>query len=303
MKNISEKIVCLVGPTAVGKTSLAIELARLVDGEIVNADSRQIYAELDIGSAKPTLDERDGVIHHLIDCAHLEDPWSVAQFIKAAQSVISDICSRGKVPLLVGGTGLYVKKLLFGLDDIPAVDPAVRAQLAKRLQNEGLPLLYRELESLDPVVSARLSENDTQRILRALEVYYQTGKSISFFWKSDEDQAKYTYLKLGLKLAREILYQNINVRVDQMIAKGLKEEAVALFDKFPKNDVLLKTIGYAEWSRFGFDDQARVIEEIKKNSRQFAKRQMTWFGNEDDVVWFESGEKNELIKNVMSFLK
>lgn len=294
------QVLCLVGPTASGKSGLAIEIAKKFNGEIINADSRQIYKELGIGTAKPSSEDLARIPHHLIDCASLKDPWDVQRFISAARQSVFDISFRGKLPILVGGTGMYIKYFLFGLAEIPKIDDKIREQLKSQLNEKGLSFLYDQLQKLDSDSAQEIKSGDTQRILRALEVYCQTGRSIREYWNSNQ-KPLYSYLKLALKWPREILYQRINERVLVMIHQGLKEEAKALFAKHKDNSVLEKTIGYAEWKKYGFDNDEVVIQKIQQNSRHFAKRQLTWFQNENDVEWMRPDD-NSIFQRVEEFL-
>lgn len=289
------KIIVLVGPTASGKTNVSVELAHELNGEIVNADSRQFYRELHIGTAKPSAELLQQVSHHLIDCASIESPWSVATFIDAADRVIQEILARGKIPIIVSGTGLYVRGLLFGIDGIPEIASSLKEKLKNELEQNGLSTLYVELQTVDPEYAKILSPHDKQRILRALEVFRQTGKKIRDFWK-ERKQVRYDYVKIGVDMAREHLYDRINSRVDEMVQQGLKNEVLDLHTKFHQNAILEKTIGYAEWISHGFKDEALVVDEIKKNSRHFAKRQLTWFRRENDILWAEPKKVLDVLK-------
>lgn len=289
------RLICLVGPTGSGKTELSVEVAKKIDGEIVNADSRQFYQELEIGTAKPSKQYLSQVPHHFINCASLKNPWSVSTFVKSAEEVIAGIFSRHRVPIVVGGTGLYVRSLLFGLDEIPVCDSGIRAKLKSDLNEIGLEGLYQELRKVDSESANSISPKDTQRILRALEVYQQTGRTIRSFWKQDK-KARYDYVKIGIQMDRSVLYERINQRVDDMMVQGLFQEVKQLNGSYPDNEVLLKTIGYSEWLKHGFDDRDLVVDLIKKNSRHFAKRQLTWFRNEKDIQWCLS---NDVIEKLM----
>ena len=294
-----KKILCLVGPTASGKSELALSLAKKLDGEIINADSRQFYKELNIGTAKLPKEEQGGIPHHLIDSTSLLAPWSVADFVKHASAILKEICERGRVPLIVGGTGMYLKALLFGLDPIPQVDSDLRRRLRTRAEQGGITSLHEELGKLDPESARRLSPKDPQRILRALEVILQTGKPIHEFWK--RGKPKFSYLKVGLCFERKKLYEKINARVLQMIENGLKQEAEKLWEIYPENPVLGKTISYQEWKKYGFENDKTVIAEIQKNSRQFAKRQLTWLRHEEEIFWFDPSEKGIVDKIFQRF--
>jgi len=301
MKEI-RKILCIIGPTASGKSTLALELAKKFNGEIVNADSRQFYRELEIGTAKPSESDRKSCDHHLIDCASIEDPWTVARFVSEADGIVQGIYARGKLPILVGGTGMYVKWFLFGLDQIPAIESDIRDRLHHELKERGVQSLHEELLTVDPESARKLPVQDTQRIMRALEVYRQTGKKIHEYWQNEDRQPRYNYVKIGLSWDRDELYGRINNRVEDMFKKGLKQEAIDLFAKYPDNPVLEKTIGYAEWPQSGFDDDEATLIKIQKNTRHFAKRQLTWFRNEEDVTWFLPSDKDGVDKFINKFL-
>lgn len=283
MKNLS-KILCLVGPTASGKSSLAIRLSQVFDGEIINADSRQFYRELNAGTAKPK--DQQGIVHHLIDGTSILEPWSVGDFVREAHAAIARTVSRGKLPLVVGGTGLYLRSLLEGLAPVPEINTAVRDALVLDLRAQGLAALYAELCQVDPPMALCLQATDTQRILRALEVFRQTGESLSSFWQVTTTGPSYHVLKMGLNPDREDLYSVIEARVWEMMGDGLAQEARGLWRDFPDNPVLPKTIGYAEWHKVGFDDQDAVVALIQQNTRRLAKRQMTWFRREKETLWF-----------------
>ncbi len=279
-----QKIICIVGPTASGKTDFAIKLAAEKDGEIINADSRQFYREMVIGTAKPGLAQLAAIPHHLIDVTTLANPWSAGDFVRAAGMVIDDIIQRGKLPIVVGGTGLYIRSLLDGLDPIPEIDFPLRESLQKRLEFEGLAPLYEELKRLDADAYGRLKSGDTQRILRALEIVLQTGQTQSSFWTQEKPEAIYDAQIIGLKLPREVLHEKINARTRVMLASGLMSEAQKLWDEFPQNLILSRTIGYAEWPECDWD--ASFAEKlIAQNTRHFAKRQMTWFGKNEKIEW------------------
>jgi len=299
MEKDNRKIICLCGPTAVGKTAVALELAQELPVALINADSRQLYIELHIGTAKPTQDELKGIPCHLIDCASIEKPWSVGTFIKEARVCIDRIFQQGKIPLIVGGTGMYVSALTKGLATIPAIAESVRTTLKEELDQKGLAFLYQDLQACDPLSATHLNENDRQRILRALEVFRQTGKSIRDFWQQDETQQAYKNLTIVLNKDRDVIYEQINTRVAEMIKKGLRAEALDLWKRFPQNELLAKTIGYSEWQKYGFEKESLVVQKIQQNTRNFAKRQLTWFRKDKDVTWL-SLDKGE---NTINFVR
>jgi len=303
VSNEMKKVVCLIGPTAVGKTDLALSLSEKLNGEIVNADSRQFYKEMRIGTAKPDESVLSSVPHHLVDTASISDPWDVVRFIKEADEKISEVTERHKVPIVVGGTGMYVKCLLFGIDTIPRISQSIIDSLEEKLETKGTDELYNELLAVDAETAQLYSRNDKQRITRALGVFRQTGKSIRHYWSEEKKNPRYDYLKIGLNIEREELYDRINKRVVQMMDAGLEDEVRNLCQEDPENKMLHSTIGYREWMELGFDDPSKVLETIQKASRHFAKRQLTWFRKEDDINWFAPNEVELITKKVREFLE
>jgi len=286
-----QPLLVICGPTASGKTGLALSLAEQFPVEILSADSRQVYRRLDIGTAKPTAEELSRVRHHLIDLVEPEQPFSVADFVDLANAAIADIAARGQWPLLVGGTGLYIQALTAGLAETPPADPQLRAALEAEAREHGLDRLYRRLQKIDPPTAARLSPNDQVRIVRALEVEALSGCRMSDF------QARHAFadhpfrlLKLGLLQEREHLYRRIEQRVDAMFAAGLVDEVRTLLASGCPADVKgLKTIGYQEVMAYlrGDCDLPTAIELVKRNSRRYAKRQMTWFRRDSSIIWVD----------------
>ena len=277
------QIVVITGPTASGKTWLAVELAKQYNGEVVSADSMQIYRRMDIGTAKPTAEEMGGVPHHMIDVADPEEDFSVARYVDMASRCVDDILSRGKLPILAGGTGLYIDSLLSGRT-FAAFDGAspLRAELEGRYAREGGEALLRELAQADPESAARLHPNDGKRIVRALEVWLSTGKTIT--QHNQETKAipsRYTSLTLTLDFQRrEDMWARIDRRVDQMMEAGLAEEVRALLDSgVPERCTAMQAIGYKEMAAAlrGDGDIRAAAEQVKLRSRQYAKRQLTWF--------------------------
>lgn len=277
------QIVVITGPTASGKTWLAVELAKQCNGEVVSADSMQIYRRMDIGTAKPTPGEMQGIPHHMIDVADPEEDFSVARYVDMASRCVDDILSRGKLPILAGGTGLYIDSLLSGRT-FAAFDGAspLRAELEGRYAREGGEVLLRELAQSDPESAARLHPNDGKRIVRALEVWLSTGKTITRH--NEETRAvpsRYTSLTLTLDFQRrEDMWARIDRRVDQMMEAGLAEEVRALLDSgVPERCTAMQAIGYKEMAAAlrGDGDIRAAAEQVKLRSRQYAKRQLTWF--------------------------
>jgi tRNA dimethylallyltransferase len=284
-------LVMIVGPTASGKTSLAVRLAEQCDGEIVNADSMQVYRGMDIGTAKPSPEERQRVPHHLLDIVSPEVNFSASDFRREAGRVIADCVRRGKKVFVVGGTGLYLKALTHGLVDSPRGDEAIRTALreeAGRVGNEGL---LRRLAECDPATAGRLHPNDQVRIIRALEVYEQTGIPISRFRDEHRFAGRfYNCLTIGIRTDREELYRRIDRRVEQMIAAGLEREVRCLLEAgYSPQLKALRAIGYKEMCAAvnGFLPLEEAIRLIKRDSRHFAKRQLTWFLRDPEINWVE----------------
>ena len=287
---MTPKLISVVGPTASGKTRLGVTLAHLLDGEVVSADSMQIYRRMDIGTAKPTPEEMEGVPHHMIDVADPEENWSVARYVEAASHCVDDILARGKVPILVGGTGLYVDSLLSGRH-FAVQSTGWRQRLQDQCAAQGIGSLWAELERVDPEAAARLHPADEKRVIRALEVWHETGKTIS--QHNRETQAlppRYTALTFGLNFQhRPDLWRRIDQRVDEMVERGLVTEIQGLLDSgVPTTCTAMQAIGYKEFVaaiQSGGDLHA-AAEEVKLRSRQYAKRQLTWFRRRADTLWF-----------------
>ncbi|HZT41813.1 MAG TPA: tRNA (adenosine(37)-N6)-dimethylallyltransferase MiaA [Chthonomonadaceae bacterium] len=282
----------LVGPTATGKTAVAVELAEKLPGEIVNADSMQIYQGMDIGTAKPGTEERRRAPFHLLDLVTPDQPFSVSDWKERAEAAIHGIVARGRRPIVCGGTGLYIKALLddWSLAETPA-DPAVRAALRAEVAQYGAHTLHARLQAVDPVTAARLHPNDAVRIVRALEVYQVTGQPISAYQQRDRASrpARPAY-RIGLTLPREELYARIDARVDQMIAEGLEDEVRRLLDQgYSPTLGPLRSLGYKEMIAYlcGESDRTTAIEKIKQETRRFAKRQLTWFRADPYLTWLD----------------
>jgi tRNA dimethylallyltransferase len=282
-------LLAVVGPTASGKTALAVELALRTGGEVISADSMQIYKEMDIGTAKPTLEEQKGVPHHLLDFLDISQSYSVAQYVEEARSCIQEIYQRGRLPILAGGTGLYVSSLINHVQFVQEhTDPQVREELQKRLEQEGVESLLEELRSYDPESAARLHPNNQKRILRAMEIYQTTGVTMTeHIQKSRLRPSPYRHCVIGLAYRdRDILYQRIDRRVDQMIKQGLLEEAKKVLSS-PYSSTAMGAIGYKElapWVR-GECSLQEAIDHLKQSTRRYAKRQLTWFRREEWVQW------------------
>lgn len=286
---MSPKILVVCGPTASGKTKLAVELALRHNGEVVSADSMQIYRQFNIGTAKPTAEEMRGVPHHMLDVADPDEDYSVARYVEAAGKCVDDILSRHKLPIVAGGTGLYIDSLLAGLD-FAAFTGGYREKLQRRAASEGIETLYAELQGIDPQRAAKLHLNDEKRILRALEVFYETGETIT-----DHDartQAlppRYEALTLALNFEeRSHLWARIDARVDEMMARGLEREVRELLNSgIPPKGTAMQAIGYKEMAAALREGRSvdEAAEEIKLRSRQYAKRQLSWFRRNREAKW------------------
>jgi tRNA dimethylallyltransferase len=301
---VSPKVAVLVGPTAVGKTTVALDLAEALAAEIVNADSMQVYRELDIGTAKPTPSERARVRHHLVDVADPDEHYDAACYAKEARKIIADLHGRGVPPLVVGGTGLYIKALLAGLFHQDEAVTEVRSRLARELAEQGLPALLARLTALDPATAQRLAPGDTYRILRALEVVEATGRPISVLHADHNfGDRPYTTLKLGLDLPREELYRRIDDRVEVMLANGWLEEVRGLLKRYPAGIKPLQALGYRHLVAYL---EVRLplpeaIEETQKETRHYAKRQLTWFRADPEVRWFHPDQSKDMLALLRDF--
>jgi len=283
-----DNIICIAGPTASGKTALAVELAKLVGGEVVSCDSMQVYRRMDIGTAKPTKEEMQGVPHHMLDVAEPEEDFSVSRYCAMAAPIVEDILSRGKTAIIAGGTGLYMDSLIKGNDFAPFPSTGVRERLEAQADLEGLDAMRALLQSIDPEAAARIQ--DRKRLIRALEVYYETGETITEHnRKTQQIPPRYTPLWLGLDFSdRQALYDRINLRVDLMLQQGLTEEIRGLLDSgIPEKCTAMQAIGYKEFVAAiqGKCSIDMAAEEVKKASRHYAKRQLTWFRRNSKVHW------------------
>jgi tRNA dimethylallyltransferase len=282
---INYKILSLTGPSSSGKTKLAIELAKLLNGEIISVDSRQIYKELNIGTAKPTLEERENIPHHLIDVIDVTQDYTVADFTDAATLKIKDILKRGKLPILAGGTGLYFRVLLQDFD-LPRVAPNI--ELRKELETKTNEELYNQLLKLDYDIAQKIHFNNKVKIIRALEVCITLGIPMSKAQKKKTSEFQTLWFGLNSK-NREFLYNRINKRVEIMFEQGLEDEAKKLFDKYGENKILLSTIGYQELYPYLKKeiDLSTAKELLKQNTRRYAKRQISWFNANKNIKWFD----------------
>ena len=283
------KIIVICGPTASGKTALSIQLAKKINGEIVSADSMQIYKDMDIGTAKVTIDEMEGIKHYLIDNVSPTTRYSVANFKKDALIAIKEILKKGKTPIIVGGTGLYVDSLVKGIYyDDTEIDLEYRNHLEEIAKTQGLHELYEKAVQIDSVAMEKISENDKKRIFRVLEIYHSTGKTKTMQEiESKKEENPYDYYVFAINMDREKLYERINKRVDIMIEKGLVDEVKSLISKYDKLPTAIQGLGYKEVvsylnNEITYDE---MIEKIKQESRHYAKRQLTWFKRNKEKIW------------------
>jgi len=283
------KIILIGGPTGIGKTSLSLRMAGEFNGAIVGADSMQIYKYMEIGTAKPSLEERDRVLHYMIDIATPDLFFDAASYAKQARESISQISEQGRIPFVVGGTGFYIKALLYGLCRAKPSDPAIRENLRKEFEIYGGAHMYERLSACDPEAAGRIHPHDTYRVLRALEIYILTGKPMSEFQKEHSFRdIPYDMLKIGLILPREMLYERINFRVDRMIAEGLLDEVKKLLAMgFSEGLRSMNALGYRHMldylnGRMPWDEAIRIL---KRDTRRYAKRQLTWFQKDQDMIW------------------
>lgn len=285
-----EPVLAIVGPTATGKTELAVAIAAERPAEVVNADALQVYRGFDIGTAKPSAALRRRVPHHLIDILDADESFSAGAFAERARAAILDIQSRGRLALVVGGSGLYLKALLEGIGPLPRSEPRVRRRLEERLRAEGIESLWRELGATDPATAARLAPADRQRILRALEVLEVSGRPLSS-WIAERPfgERAIPAAKVGLTLPRGLLYDRIAARVERMLERGWLEEVSGLLDRWRDPDLpAFQAIGYRQLARHLLEDWPleEAVAEILVATRRFAKRQSTWFRSDTDIVWF-----------------
>ena len=293
-----KKVIVICGPTASGKTSLGIQIANLVNGEIISADSMQIYKDMDIGSAKPTIEERAQAVHHLVDFVDPDRRYSVADFKKDAESKIKEILEKNKVPIIVGGTGLYVNSLIY---NIHYNEVETDLEYRKMLENIDVKDLYKIAEGIDSEALKKIASTDRKRISRILEIYHSTGKTKTELEKESRHEPEYDYKIFVLNMDRQKLYDRINLRVDLMIKDGLVDEVKRMLEKYSEFPTAMQGLGYKEIVDYlnGNCSLDEAIEKIKLETRRYSKRQLTWFRSYDDATWIESGnpENTDIILN------
>lgn len=284
---MTKTLISIVGPTAIGKTALSIKLAQHFKTEIISADSRQFFKEMNIGTAVPSTEEQQAAKHHFIQHISIKDNYSVGDFERDAISKISEIHKKNDVAIMVGGSGLYVKAVTKGLDNFPDVDGNIRLELNERLKNEGLEALQKQLKDLDSIAYNSIAIDNPQRLIRALEICIGSGQPYSSFLTNAYKSRPFNTISIGLNAERPIIYERINERVDMMVNNGLVAEAKELLPYKHLN--ALNTVGYKELFNY-FEGEWTLdfaISEIKKNTRRFAKRQLTWFRKDDTIKWFD----------------
>ena len=287
-----EKVIVICGPTASGKTALSIELAKKINGEIISCDSMQIYKEMNIGTAKPTKEEMQGIKHYMIDIISPDERYSVADYKKEAKKAIKEIISKGKVPIVVGGTGLYVDSLIYEIDyPKNKFDEKYREELEQEVEEQGLNALYERAKEIDEEAIKKISPNDKKRILRILEIYHATGKNKTEQEKeSRKNEPEFDYKVFALNMDREKLYDKINKRVDIMIDNGLIEEVENIYRKYNRFPTAMQGLGYKEVVDYIEKrlTKEEMIEKIKQETRRYAKRQLTWFRKNKETIWLNA---------------
>lgn len=299
---VQKTLIVIVGPTAIGKTSLAIEVAKHYQTEIISADSRQFFKEMSIGTAKPSDEELAAVPHHFINSHSITQLFSTGDFEVQALALIAQLFNKHDVLVMVGGSGLYINAICNGLDDMPDIDLAIRERLNQQFANEGIEPIRKQLSELDPEYFTKVDQSNPQRMIRGLEVVLSTGQKLSSFLTSNKKKRPFNIIKIGLNTEREKLYEQINHRVDIMMAHGLVEEVKALEPYKELN--ALKTVGYSEIFDYldGSIDLPTAVDKIKQNTRRFAKRQLTWFRKDTETTWFEPGESKKVISYVKNYI-
>nr|WP_283413129.1 tRNA (adenosine(37)-N6)-dimethylallyltransferase MiaA [Algoriphagus winogradskyi] len=291
-------LILVVGPTAVGKTDLCLNLAKKFKTEIVSCDSRQFYKEMILGTAKPNSEELKQVPHHFINNLSIEDEYDVRRFEREALVLLQALFAQHKLVIMTGGSGLFADAVVNGLDEMPELDPKIRKEIIQEYEQKGLEFLQEEIAKNDPEYFEKVDQKNPQRLMRALEIWRGTGKKFSSFRVKSKKHRPFKVIKIGLERDREELYSRIDQRMDQMIEAGLFDEADALFGKRHLN--ALQTVGYSEIFGFleGKYDKEEAIRLLKRNSRRYAKRQMTWFKKDESIHWFSPDKQDEILKFV-----
>ncbi|WP_285058760.1 tRNA (adenosine(37)-N6)-dimethylallyltransferase MiaA [Pedobacter ginsengisoli] len=295
---VDKTLIVIVGPTAIGKTALAITLAKQFSTEIISADSRQFFREMEIGTAKPSAEELAAVPHHFINSHSIQTLFSTGDFEVQALRLIGELFIKKDVLIMVGGSGLYIDAICKGLDEMPGTDLNIRMQLNQLMAAEGLDLIRKQLSELDPEYYQQVDQSNPQRMIRGLEFFLSTGRKLSSFFTNSKKQRPFKILKIGLNTDRTLLYERINRRVDQMMENGLLGEVEGLQQYCHYN--ALNTVGYSELFDHldGKITLAEAVDKIKQNTRRFAKRQLTWFRKDDGTTWFEPNQTDAIISYI-----
>lgn len=286
---MKQKLVVIVGPTAVGKTKLSIDIAKQFNGEIISGDSMQVYKGMDIGTAKVKEDERKQIQHYMIDIKEPHEPFTTAEFQKMVRNYIDLINDKKKLPIIVGGSGLYIQSVLYDYNfSMGKRDETITKELEKRIEKDGIMSVYKELQTVDPVQANKIHPNNHRRVIRALEIYLSTGKTMTQLQEKQSKSTRYDAIVIGLQMERSLLYERINHRVDEMIEEGLVNEVKSLYERGLENTQSMRGIGYKELIPYIKNEKPleQCVEELKRNSRRYAKRQYTWFKNKMDVHWY-----------------
>lgn len=298
-------VIVIGGPTASGKSNLAVELAKKINGEIISADSMQIYRDMNIGTAKITKTEMQGIPHYMLDIVSPEERYSVSAYKKKAEKAIEEILAKGKVPIIVGGTGLYIESLIYGIEfQEEEIDEEYRQKLNNIAETEGLYKLYQEAQKIDPKAMEKISPNDRKRILRVLEIYHKTGKTkTEQEAESRKGEIKYNYKVFAINWNREELYRKIEQRIDKMIEDGLIQEVQAIREKYNKFPTAMQGLGYKEVVEYLEHKitKEEMLEKLKKETRHYAKRQLTWFRKYKEITWLEG--ENDININLDTIIK
>lgn len=298
MKNRDKKLIVIAGPTAVGKTDLAISVAKKLKTEIISADSRQFFREMEIGTAKPSGSALQEVPHHFVNSHSINEEYDAAQFADDALKAVEQVFHDHTTCVMCGGSGLYIKAVCEGFDEIPDIEPSIREAITRNYELNGLPWLQDEMKKQDPDYYEVIDQQNPHRLIRALEVKIGTGKSLSAYFRNKKLSRDFEILKIGLELPRELLYERIDSRMDAMIGQGLFEEAKSLLP-FRAHQAL-QTVGYKEIFDYldGEYDREEAIRLLKRNSRRYAKRQLTWFKKDKEFVWFDARKQEEILKYI-----
>lgn len=294
---MEKRVIVILGPTCSGKTSLSLLLARLLNSEVISADSRQIYKILSIGTAKPTISELQIAKHHFVDILNPNEDFNVSRFEIEALKIIDKLHEQSIIPIVVGGSGLYIKSIVDGLWNDVETDSTFREKLMQQKADFGNQFLYNQLLKVDPQSAETMLPQNWKRVIRALEVFQLTGKSLVEFHNEHKRETEYIFYQFGLSWNREVLYKNIEIRVDEMLKAGLVDEVKSILEMGYSHELnSLNTVGYKEIVAYlnGEFNLERAIELIKRNTRRFAKRQMTWFRKDENIDWFKIKDKNEI---------